>query len=112
MTAPLERLRAANPIPECPPAPPIEDVWQKLGNGSAARVGAGIPARRAPARGAWLRVALGAVLLAGVLAVVLESRGAGPSIAAQAYAATASNGILVHFRETTRAQPASGLPGQ
>jgi hypothetical protein len=77
------------------------------------------PSRRArsspgPRRAPAARLALGLAPLVGV-AVILAllatlGGGAGPSVAARAYAATTPTGVIDHYVEISRARPAPGNP--
>lgn len=85
MTDVVERLRAANPAPDCLP-PPIDDVWRKVAAGGGQQLAdAGSPARRAIAA---LRPAIGGLMMAisavttvaiVVLALVLLGHNRSPS---------------------------------
>jgi len=114
MSGLLERLRAANPVPDCG-APPIKDLWRKLDQELAASADRLSPAEGGPTprrerRGRAVRIRLAILLgLLGAVAVVaaLASRGAAPSIAARAYAATASDVNVIHYVEIDHVMPVS-----
>ncbi len=101
MTDLLERLRAANPVPACPP-PPLEDVWRKLDADRGSRGTRSVPPVLVPRRRArWSRlqqsllVALGVVPVIAV--IVLATRTVAPSIAAKVLTATDSSHAIVHY---------------
>jgi hypothetical protein len=102
MTDVLERLRAANPVADCDP-PPAERLWPAI---DAA------PPRRRRHHPTAVRVAAGVLAVVLVaLAVGLASGGSGPtSIAARAYAATGTPGVIDHFVEISRTHRAPGAP--
>jgi hypothetical protein len=87
MTDVLERLRDANPVAE-EPAPPFDAVWPLLER-------APTPRRWGRARGGWL--ALGSLIAAAAAFAVFAGGAPASSIAARVYAATASNGFVVHY---------------
>lgn len=82
MTDVIERLRAANPLPQCPP-PSIEDVWRRLEQGSGARphhqpdngLAPSVSGWRARGRGLAFVVSTLATLAVAALAVVLLGHG-------------------------------------
>jgi hypothetical protein len=101
MTDLLERLRAENPVPDCPP-PRLEDVWRKLDateSPSGVRSApAALAPRRRPARNRLRRsliVALGVIPV--VVVIVLAARTVPPSIAARVLTATDSSHSVVHY---------------
>ena len=101
MTDLLERLRAENPVPECPP-PPLEDVWRKLDADRGSRAPRLVPAALAPRRRArwpWLQRSLILTLsVVPVIAViVLATRAGTPSTAARVLSATDSTHAIVHY---------------
>lgn len=103
----LERLTAANPLPECPP-PPIEQVWARLAaekpqeGRRSATLG-----RLLSTRGGRL-LPIGGVAVAIVLVVLALTSGGsvGLSVVARAYAAASSNGSIVYYVMSSRMRPA------
>ena len=95
----LTLLRDANPVAEGP-APPMDAVWLKL-----ERTALPTPRR---ARRRWL--ALTPLVAAAVAFAVLLTGAPGLSIAARVYAATAGNGVVVHYTAVTSLTQ-RGLPG-
>jgi hypothetical protein len=108
MTDVIERLRAANPVRDCA-EPHFEEVLRRLtdlpqGPVAARRAG------RARHRAAW-RVGWRAVLALAAVGVTLAVIGAATrtggqlSLAARAYAATDSTGVVVRYVEIARIAP-------
>lgn len=111
MTDLLDRLRAANPVPACD-LPDAARLWRTLPAGADAAVQQDADAVRRRASAA--RLAPGLAVLGGsavILALLATlGGGAGPSVAARAYAATAPTGAIDHYVEISRARPAPGAP--
>jgi len=104
----LERLSAANPLPDCPP-PPIEQVWALLATQNAqATRSSGAPgrSRRAATRRLLLPVAVVAAAITLALLSITGGSGGGLSVVARAYAATSSNGTIVRYLMSSRMRPA------
>jgi len=89
----IERLRAENPVPECPP-PSLDDVWRKLDARDAEQTVA--PRRRPPE---WLVVGFGAVPVAAIaVAAVVALRSGSPASPARHGPA---GPVIVHYTATT-----------
>ena len=101
MTDLLERLRAENPVPECPP-PRLEDVWRKLdANESPSGVRSDRAALAPRGRTARNRLRRSSIVALGIIPVVvvmvLATRTIPPSIAARVLTATNSSHSIVHY---------------
>lgn len=108
MTDVIERLRAANPVRGCA-EPHFEEVLRRLTDlpqGAVAARGAG-RARHRGARRVRRRVVLvlaAVVVTLGVIGAATRTGGQLP-LAARAYAATDSTGVVVHYVEIARVAP-------
>ena len=80
MTDVIERLRAANPVADCPP-PPIEDVWRRVETDYGRPLTGGLPARglsiaRRPSFGGFIS-AIAALTAVGIAAAAIALLGHG-----------------------------------
>jgi hypothetical protein len=103
----LERLSAANPLPDCP-QPSIEEVWMRLATEEPGRSRPSItPGRsRLTRRGLLVPVCAVAAVMALAVLLVTSGSGGGLSVVARAYAAASSNGTIIHYVMSSRQRPA------
>jgi hypothetical protein len=83
----MARLRAANPVPNCP-LPPIEEVWRQIDSGPRQQAGQ----RRAVAAsrrfGRWLAAVASVALVVGVATLAVVEHDRGPRTASQSDSTT------------------------
>jgi hypothetical protein len=108
MTDVIERLRAANPVSDCS-EPRFDEVRHRLTDLSPRAIPAQrvAGARQRAARRVSGRVVLAALAIGIALAVIGAATHTGGrlSLAARAYAATDSTGVIVHYVEITQVAP-------